>query len=1288
MDQNKRKALNRAVSFCLVLLLSLNCLSGCGGRSGETAAPFGSSESQESSESRESRETSEETRFKVSFSCYPEKAAKAPKRQRVAAGEKAAAPSVEVAEGYDLIAWFRKGRLLPYDFKTPVEEDLELVAFFLGQEDTADRDEDGLPDALEDFLKSDAEKADSDGDGLPDGLELLKLALDPRIKDTDGNGTPDGLEDYDGDGLANASEPEYGCSPVLADTDADGIGDADELNVYHTDPLLADTDGDGVSDGSEAELGSDPAAAETSFTTQASCGEISGNSPVSIKVSALTDAEGAGSLHIQPLVSTDIPALSAGSVGYIAPGYEIRADGDLYEAELSFFYDPALGEGREDFDPVIYWYDEEACELIEVPGQTAEEGRVTSVVTHFSDYILLDKSLKDLFYESLGIPAPEDLAVDKNGDGLADILVSWLNEGRLRYDNTYLLAGVLDMYGTESDDWDEDGLKNGEEIEFGVSIFGVSLTIRSNPLFADTDGDGLSDYDEVVMLGTSPKKYNYQAESPYHQLMNNAQYSYANHKTGAEEEFGLAYDLDEQEEAKECMINYLYDYAPEDTLRQNAEKIAELEMHKEAVKMLGLASEMASLYKSAWSLYETDKKIDELKNDPLEKVYSDGISVKKDMLAAKNERRDDMLVKSMKVFGVPDKMGEITKILEGDPYAGIEGVTKTIGACKDLMAYYQSAMKLHKFEMSDELAVFAKSQKKLKGSTAKTVGTALTVACDLLEGAEDIADIQMTYGKIKANLAAYNRYLEMLIYVKEHAEDDYIRNAADDLAKMVLDTGDEYDEQLRNAWIASGATALAKTAIDTAARYNSYAAIASAFISLYGLTGMEQMQKYNIYFKVMREFSNGCRSQLNAMVKVEGDTFCFEINQYPFIRDYLVQLAQSRIVGEYYNYEYISEDSILSWLAFLDPRYKTKTPSEYAADGKAKIKTIYGYANRMHLPLSKNLPYYSDFFDPDVPEDHIHIVRTPARALREAAGIYVLSSGAGAWETRFELKKDGSFTGYYYDMNMGESGTMANGEHYDASVYERCFRGRFEAEDALDDYSYRLILAEYSFEGTDREEHIDYSSGSTRHINVPAVGLEGWTDFVLYDPDAPSSMLKYEPWELFGKEQDCLIGFGENGSIRSYFCRIGSREYSSYSTAYLYFLSAKRYLGKGQRFGSDAEPAHALHDLDGDGVPELILTNGFAARTERCAYIYTFSMGRVQYVGIGPADAYVIPDARFPGLFGKYENNWTYYTKDLLGIRTERFAEGGFDPPYSQLTENDALMEAFRNGPRTYLFAP
>ncbi|MFT5472866.1 MAG: hypothetical protein ACI856_001191, partial [Kiritimatiellia bacterium] len=92
-----------------------------------------------------------------------------------------------------------------------------------------------------------------------------------RGRDTDQDNIPDYWENYYFGSLARLAnydkEPdgltaiqEYGCmtSPDLADSDGDGLSDADEALLLCTDPANVDSDGDGSSDGAELGLGSDP----------------------------------------------------------------------------------------------------------------------------------------------------------------------------------------------------------------------------------------------------------------------------------------------------------------------------------------------------------------------------------------------------------------------------------------------------------------------------------------------------------------------------------------------------------------------------------------------------------------------------------------------------------------------------------------------------------------------------------------------------------------------------------------------------------------------------------------------------------------------------------------------------------------------------------------------------------------------------------------------------------------------------------------------------------------------
>jgi hypothetical protein len=64
--------------------------------------------------------------------------------------------------------------------------------------------------------------------------------------------------DKDRDGVDDQKEKELGLSNRDFDSDGDGLSDADELDVWKTDPKKTDSDADGYSDGYEVFKGYNP----------------------------------------------------------------------------------------------------------------------------------------------------------------------------------------------------------------------------------------------------------------------------------------------------------------------------------------------------------------------------------------------------------------------------------------------------------------------------------------------------------------------------------------------------------------------------------------------------------------------------------------------------------------------------------------------------------------------------------------------------------------------------------------------------------------------------------------------------------------------------------------------------------------------------------------------------------------------------------------------------------------------------------------------------------------------
>jgi hypothetical protein len=102
---------------------------------------------------------------------------------------------------------------------------------------------------------------DPDADGLTNYQEIIVRLTNPNLADTDADGVNDGQEvtdgtnplvpDTDSDGLSDGEEKARGTNPLSGDSDGDGLGDLQEESLTTTNPLSQDSDGNGIADAYE-----------------------------------------------------------------------------------------------------------------------------------------------------------------------------------------------------------------------------------------------------------------------------------------------------------------------------------------------------------------------------------------------------------------------------------------------------------------------------------------------------------------------------------------------------------------------------------------------------------------------------------------------------------------------------------------------------------------------------------------------------------------------------------------------------------------------------------------------------------------------------------------------------------------------------------------------------------------------------------------------------------------------------------------------------------------------------
>ncbi len=440
-----------------------------------------------------------------------------------------------------------------------------------------DTDGDGFSDGYEVYhaASDPLNGVDSDGDGWFDGEEIAIYKTDPYNVDTDGDGRwdghgNDGAQDSDGDGLINALD---------LDSDNDGIDDADEdvngnglVDAGETDPTNVDTDGDGLEDNAEYMIyGSSPIDANDPFDND---GLSPGDEIYIYKTNFdMDDTDGDGiaegltgdvdlvgnnfdQFRPKPFGDSSTNALDIDSDGdgildgdEASYGTGIRDwdsdDDGLLDGEEVYIWltDPANadtdGDGLEDGAEVnTYWTDPLNANT---DGDFVDDGvEVNSWGSNpldpdtDGDGIMDGETLTGTYLAADGVTVMDwtfteddsDLELGGGGDGLPNVLdtdsdwrESQLPTGMYQFfhDRTELayadyVSAKNTREGTRwhvsglnpgNPDTDGDGVSDAEEVANYSDPLDASDTVSSPAPAVDSDGDGLYDIEEYVLEGAT-----------------------------------------------------------------------------------------------------------------------------------------------------------------------------------------------------------------------------------------------------------------------------------------------------------------------------------------------------------------------------------------------------------------------------------------------------------------------------------------------------------------------------------------------------------------------------------------------------------------------------------------------------------------------------------------------------------------------------------------------------------------------------------------------------------------
>lgn len=116
---------------------------------------------------------------------------------------------------------------------------------------------------------------------------------------------------------------------------------------------------------------------------------------------------------------------------------------------------------------------------------------------------------------------------------------------------------------------------------------------------------------------------------------------------------------------------------------------------------------------------------------------------------------------------------------------------------------------------------------------------------------------------------------------------------------------------------------------------------------------------------------------------------------------------------------------------------------------------------------------------------------------------FYFTSGAGGWMTTLTIESDGSFSGEFFDGELG----LTDADYPNGTMFECYFYGQFTQPVKVNKYTYSMQISELNYtEEVGKEEIKD----GMLYIYTTIYGLDGAEDILIYLPGAPLAELSEE----------------------------------------------------------------------------------------------------------------------------------------------------------------------------------